>query len=99
MARWRAEVAAEKGLSPALAERLRGSSKEELAADADALLALIPAQSSGPRNPAPDPSQGVRSGAAPAQLTRADLMRMTPEEIERARREGRLDALLGKVTS
>lgn len=59
MARWRAEIVAEKGLTPALAERLRGSTREELAADADALLALIPA---APRNPQPDPSQGSRGG-------------------------------------
>ena len=95
IARWRAEVAAEKGLSPALAERLRGSTKEELAADADVLLALVPAQPPGPRNPMPDPSQGVRSGTASAQLTRDDLKRMSPHEIVKAKAEGRLKALLG----
>lgn len=35
---WRAEVALEKGLKPSQARRLFGSTKEELAADADALL-------------------------------------------------------------
>jgi hypothetical protein len=59
-ARWRAEVAAAKGLTPEQAARLRGGSPEEFAADADALLALFPA--AGPRNPAPDPSQGARGG-------------------------------------
>ncbi|HEY9475627.1 MAG TPA: hypothetical protein VIS06_17480 [Mycobacteriales bacterium] len=65
-ARIRVEVAAEKGLTAAQAARLQGSSREELAADADALLALFPAQAPpGPRTPAPDPSQGARGGTAP----------------------------------
>lgn len=93
MARWRAEVAAEKGLTPAQAARLQGATREELAADADALLELFAA-----RTPAPDPSQGARSSSTlPAQLTREDLQRMTPQEIDKARREGRLDKLLGKI--
>jgi hypothetical protein len=60
-ARWRAEVAAEKQLPPGLAARLQGATREELAADADALSALIPAAPpAGPRTPQPDPSQGPR---------------------------------------
>jgi hypothetical protein len=59
-ARWRAEVAAAKGLTPQQAARLQGASLEEFTADADALLELFPA--AGPRNPAPDPSQGARGG-------------------------------------
>ena len=39
---------------------------------------------------------GVRNGA-PSQLTREDLVGMSPQDIERARREGRLDKLLGKI--
>lgn len=57
-AQWRAEVAAEKGLTAAQAARLQGSTKEELAADADALKALFP---STPGTPQPDPSQGART--------------------------------------
>ncbi|MFG1847786.1 hypothetical protein [Micromonospora carbonacea] len=64
-ARWRAEVAHEKGLTPAQAARLRGASRDEFAADADALLALFPAAPAGPRNPAPDPSQGARGTQPP----------------------------------
>lgn len=63
-ARWRAEVAHAKGLSPQQAERLRGASREDLEADADALLALFPTTPAGPRIPAPDPSQGVRGQSA-----------------------------------
>ena len=58
-ARWRAEVAAAKGLTPQQAARLQGASLEDFVADADALLELFPA---GPRTPAPDPSQGARGG-------------------------------------
>lgn len=61
-ARWRAEVAAAKGLSPQQAARLQGSSLEEFTADADALVALFPTAPAGPRTPAPDPSQGARGG-------------------------------------
>lgn len=61
-ARWRAEVAAAKGLTPQQAARLHGASLEEFTTDADALLALFPAAPAGPRNPAPDPSQGARGG-------------------------------------
>lgn len=57
-ARWRAEVAHEKGLTPAQAGRLTGSTREALLADADALVALFPP--AGPRTPGPDPSQGAR---------------------------------------
>lgn len=63
MLRLRLEVATEKGLTPAQAARLSGSSKEELAADADALLALFPTATPG--TPRPDPSQGARSAGPP----------------------------------
>lgn len=63
-ARWRAEVAHEKGLTPAQAARLAGGTREELLADADALLALFPAAPPAtPGTPRPDPSQGARGGA------------------------------------
>ncbi|WP_416902749.1 hypothetical protein [Micromonospora echinospora] len=63
-ARYRAEVAAAKGLTPQQAARLQGATREELEADADALLALFPGPA-GPRNPAPDPSQGPRGTQPP----------------------------------
>ncbi|QDY06157.1 hypothetical protein FJK98_02425 [Micromonospora sp. HM134] len=73
-ARYRAEVAAAKGLTPQQAARLRGATREELEADADELLALFPAAAApagpaaaptGPRTPAPDPSQGARGTQPP----------------------------------
>lgn len=64
-ARWRAEVAHEKGLTPQQAARLVGATREDLVADADALVALFPAAAPpAPGTPKPDPSQGAR-GAGP----------------------------------
>lgn len=56
----RLEVAHEKGLTPAQAKRLVGTTREELEADADEVLRdfpTTPAKSAGPK---PDPSQGAR---------------------------------------
>lgn len=75
----RLEVAADKGLSPRLAARLMGETREELEADADELLAqLKPGGSSGSGNGSGDgkgsgagpdprgrPRESLRSGAAP----------------------------------
>lgn len=61
-ARWRAEIANETGLSVEQAARLVGTSKDELAADAAALLALFPATPVKPGVPRPDPSQGGQGG-------------------------------------
>lgn len=59
----RLRIAHEKGLTPKQAARLRGSSEEELLADADDLLSEFgPA---GPRRPVGDVDQGARV-AAPA---------------------------------
>lgn len=77
LGRLRLEVATEAALPPELAARLNGTTREELAADAAALKALIPAPEStqgGPRRPAPDPTQGGR-GAPPdlsAQIAAAE---------------------------
>ena len=57
----RLEVAFEKGLTPAQAKRLVGSTREELEADADEILRDFPAQT-GTRKPAPDPAQGRPGG-------------------------------------
>ncbi len=66
LARCRAEVAHEKGLTAGQARRLVGTTKEELAKDAEELLKdFKPADNGGRRNgagPRPDPSQGNRGG-------------------------------------
>lgn len=65
----RLEVAAEKGLTPQQAARLSGSTREELAKDADELKALFPGtQPPGtPGTPRPDPSQGPRGSVSELQ--------------------------------
>lgn len=63
----RLEVAAEKGLTPAQAKRLVGTTREELEADADEILRdfpVAPAAPPQPKTPKADPSQGSRGGAA-----------------------------------
>lgn len=66
------------------------------------LLASKPhlAKSTDSRTPAPNPAQGASgsgSGSGATQLTRADLARMSPEQIDKAHTEGRLaDLLAGK---
>jgi hypothetical protein len=61
----RQRIALEKGLPPQLADRLKGSTEDEMSEDADALLELVPvaADSSFP-GPRPDLSQGARSALA-----------------------------------
>lgn len=56
------QVAAEKGLPPALAGRLQGQTAEELAADADQLLALVTPASPPPQKMPVDPFQGGAPG-------------------------------------
>jgi hypothetical protein len=59
-----ASVALEKGLPANLARRLQGESRDDLEADADDLLAQFPQQqSTEPRAPRVDLSQGSSSGS------------------------------------
>ena len=58
----RQKVALEKSVPASLVGRLVGDTEDEIAADADALLALVNA----PTSPRPDPSQGARGSAVPA---------------------------------
>lgn len=65
----RLEVAAEKGLTPAQAKRLQGTTREELTADADQILIDFPGAPGAPPGPAvpkPDPSQGSKGTQPPA---------------------------------
>lgn len=73
----RAEVAAAKKLPQSLADRLRGSTVEELAADADALLAAFPqpGQPSNGGTPQPDPTQGARGGSSDVQAALAEAQK------------------------
>lgn len=89
----RAEVAASKGIPAAL---LSGSTKEELEASADALLAFRGEKTK------PDFGGGDRGGDVTAkgkQLYQSDLSGMTPQAIEAARIAGQLDNLMQGKTS
>ena len=72
----RLEVAFDKGLTPAQAKRLVGSTREELEADADEILRDFPALKNDGR-PRGDVDQGVRSKSAPTNPKQRDL-----EQIE-----------------
>jgi hypothetical protein len=59
------EVAAAKGLSPAMAARLQGSTKEELEADADAFVELIKPEQAGGVRPPGLPKERLSGGGDP----------------------------------
>lgn len=65
----RMRVAVAKQLPAELVDRLRGSNEQELAADADALLALVGTAG----RPRTDVDQGARTSSAPADMN--DLIR------------------------
>ena len=92
----RDRIARKHNLPADLAARLVGADEAALEADAKKLQALV--KTDAPSVPAKVPSidQGVApAGDAPTQLTAADLKRMTPEQIVKARNEGRCNDLLG----
>lgn len=90
----RYEIAAAKGISGEATRLLKGSTQEELEAEADLLLSLL-ANQSKPKTPMPDDNQGKPAPTAAAQLTREDLKSMTPDEIDAAKRSGKLNEILG----
>ena len=61
--RLQAKVALDKGVPAALADRLRGDTEADMAADADTLLASVKL---APTTPKPDRSQGSAGGSDPA---------------------------------
>lgn len=72
----RQRVALEKGVPLALVDRLQGSNEEEVAADADSLLALMNRQPAAPR---PDPTQGTQP-PSPADAADAEYYSFFPDE-------------------
>jgi hypothetical protein len=94
----RLQIGAEVGIPADMYEFLTGSDEASLREQAQKLADRLGAATAppAPGKPKPDPSQGARpDGAAPPQLTRADLVGMSPEEITKAKSEGRLNDLLG----
>jgi hypothetical protein len=75
----RRDVAADKQLPPAMADRLRGTTREELEADADELLKMLPAPGGDPKpKGAPQPPAGDNGPQRAKSLAEAISKRMTP---------------------
>lgn len=90
----RADVALAKGIP---ANLITGTTQAELEASADALLAF---RGDAAKPPAAPPATGQGNVGTPVgqggkQVTDAELTSMTPEQINQARREGRLANILG----
>jgi len=87
--RLRVQVVASKGLNPAFAERLQGTTLEEIEADADALLALFPKPTTEPE---PEPKRGApnidASGLPIRKAPTSPTVKLTAEELEAARKMG-----------
>lgn len=96
LAATRNEIALEKGLTPSQAKRLVGATREELSADADELLAdlKVSKPSTAPSSDAQG-KQGEPVGQVKQITSRDQLKSMSPEEIVKARDEGRFKTLLG----
>lgn len=62
----------------------------------DALVESKPYLAVGDRQPVPGGDQGPRGGNGVSQLTRDQLQNMTPEQLVAAKKEGRLDKLMGR---
>lgn len=90
----RYKIASEKGITGDATKLLKGSTLEELEAEADLLLSLI-ANQSKPKTLMPDENQGKPAPASLGQLTEADLQSMSSKDITEARKAGRLNDLLG----
>ena len=88
----KAQVAAEKGVPADLADLLVGTTEDELNAVADRLLAF---KGQAPASPTPDFGGGDRGDTPgkPKQLSRADMARMTPDQIVAADDAGQFDDL------
>ena len=89
----RREVADEKGLTPAQARRLVGTTREELEADADDVLAAFPI--TAPKPKFGDVGQGVRTESAQrvyslAEITDHQFFLKNKDDILLAQREGRI---------
>lgn len=83
------------GLPADMAEFLTGDSVEALTEQAEKLKAATAnASTTEKRSPAADPSQGAKPNDA-AQLTEADLQGMSPQQVDQARKDGRLNVLMG----
>lgn len=97
----RERVARKIGLPDELVDRLRGTTVDEVMADAEKLVALV-----APRqrpNAAARPVESLQPGSGvaasgPAQLSRSDMAGMSADQIVAAKAAGQFDTLLGIKT-
>jgi len=98
MAQLRREVADEKGLTPAQAKRLVGTTRDELESDADDIITTFPAQPAPPVKPKfGDVGQGPRAESGQRIYTESQLKDFAfytkhKEDILLAQRENRIVA-------
>jgi hypothetical protein len=92
-ARLRASIAAKHGVPEAL---LTGSTEEALEEAAVALLAFKGTQPSTPSSDGQGKQGAPIDGQAKPITSIDELKKLSPEEVNKARRDGRLDGLLGK---
>lgn len=88
----KARIAATKGVDVDL---LTGTTQEEITASADRLLAWRRPVTPPASTSSADAGQRGDNVAGPRQLTREDLKAMTPEQINKARRDGQLNQIMG----
>ncbi len=91
----KAEIGAAKGLTPNQTKRLVGSTREELEADADEMLADLKTHRRKTDFGGGERGSDVRGGVR--QWSKADLEGKSNAEIEAARKAGHLDQLMGKT--
>jgi len=77
------------------AAALRGSTLEDIQAHAETLKSLVSQEPPAPRGPTV-PSEGTKAGDGRevSQLSQDDLKSMSPEQVNAARKSGRLNRLL-----
>ena len=88
----KARIAASKGVDVDL---LTGTTQEEITASADRLLAWRGPVTPSASTSSADAGQRGDNVAGPRQLTREDLKAMTPAQINKARRDGQLNQIMG----
>lgn len=86
-------VASEKNIPSKALKLLTGSTREELEASADEILSII-SESAQPTKPLPNPEQGKPAGTS-GQISKDELKNMSAAEIMAAKKDGRLDDVLG----
>lgn len=69
----------------------------EIESRIDALLEQYPGLAANAKRFQGGADQGAQKKAGPSQLSRDDLKKLTPEQVLKADREGRLDKLKGKL--